>query len=325
MMGDLPTQRVNPPQRAFMCTGVDYTGAIELKSSKYRGNTTYKGYIAVFICMATKAIHLEAVTGMTTELFLMAMHRFIGRRGLPKDMNSDNGTNFIGAEKILGFNSFVEAINHDVVPKLAMKGIQWHFTPPHSPNFGGLWEANVKSTKYHLKRVTDGTRLTYEELSTVLVRIESCLNSRPLCPLTNDIDDLEVLTPGHFLIGDSLLAPPENPIKEIALSSNYIALQKMIQQFWAKWSSDWLSHLQARPKWHQIQPNLQLNELVIIKDDRLPPNEWQLGRIIELHPGDDQLVRVATIRTKSGNYKRSISKLCRLPISQTTESADSQQ
>ncbi|XP_055326355.1 uncharacterized protein LOC129580171 [Sitodiplosis mosellana] len=311
LMGNLPYHRVNPPTRPFVATGVDYTGAIELKSSKYRGNTTYKGYIVVFICLATKAVHLEAVTGMSTEHFLCALHRFIGRRGLCQHMFSDNGTNFIGADNALNAKS----IETDIVPKLAERGIQWHFNPPHSPNFGGLWEANVKSTKYHLKRIIEGTRLTYEELSTVLVRIESCLNSRPLCPLTSDIDDLDVLTPGHFLIGESLLAPPpEQPTIKVSLSNNYIALQRMIQQFWSRWSSDWLSYLQNRPKWHQTQPNLKLNELVLIKDDRLPPNEWLLGRVIELHPGADQLVRVATVRTKNGNYKRPISKLCRLPI-----------
>lgn len=323
MMGNLPYHRVNPPTRAFAATGVDYTGAIELKSSRHRGNTTYKGYIAVFICLATKAVHLEAVTGLSTEHFLMALHRFIGRRGLCKDMFSDNGTNFVGADNILNSRQALEA---DVVPNLAEKGIQWHFTPPYSPNFGGLWEANVKSTKYHLKRIVDGTRLTYEELSTMLVRIESSLNSRPLCPLTADPDDLEVLTPGHFLIGDALLAPPpKNSNTNIKLSANYIALQQMKQSFWSKWSLDWLSHLQVRPKWHKIQPNLELNDLVLIREDRLPPNDWLLGRIVQLHPGSDQLVRVATIRTKIGLCKRSVSKLSRLPISSHTETTENQQ
>lgn len=268
--------------------------------------------------MATKAIYLEAVTGMSTEHFMMALHRFIGRRGLCKDMYSDNGTNFIGADNVLNSRKDIE---RDVVSKLADKGIQWHFTPPYSPNFGGLWEANVKLTKYHLKRIVDGTRLTYEELSTLLVRIESCLNSRPLCPLTADTDDLEVLTPGHFLIGDALLAPPpENVNLKITFSENYIAMQRMLQSFWAKWSSDWLSHLQARLKWHNQRPNLEINDLTLVKDDNLPPNKWILGRVIAVHPGPDALVRVATIRTKDGTYKRSISKLCRLPVNNQASS-----
>lgn len=144
-MGDLPTQRVINAIRPFVATGVDYTGAFELKASRYRGNTTYKGYIAVFVCLATKAIHLEAVTGMDTYAFLCALDRFIGRRGLCHDIYSDCGTNFIGADKVLKTTAiqFKAGIEKDVAPILADRGIQWHFNPPYSPNFGGLWEANV--------------------------------------------------------------------------------------------------------------------------------------------------------------------------------------
>ncbi|XP_036344418.1 uncharacterized protein LOC118753652 [Rhagoletis pomonella] len=305
-MGDLPAKRVNPPQRAFVATGVDYTGAIEIKSSKYRGHTVYKGYVAIFICLATKAVHLEAVTSMSTEHFLWALQRFIGRRGLCQDIYSDCGTNFIGADGILktNYQKFRADLEREVIPKLTDLHIQWHFNPPQSPNFGGLWEANVKSIKYHLKRAVGGTRLTYEQLSTVLVRIEACLNSRPLCPLTSDPDDLLVLTPGHFLIGDALLSPPESAPENKSLSLQYFELQRLVQQFWIRWSSDWLSHLQARPKWRQQEQNLAVGELVLIKDDRLPPNQWLLGRITELHPGSDHLVRVVTVRTPNGLYKR---------------------
>lgn len=336
-MGNLPYHRVNPPERAFLATGVDYTGAFELKASRYRGNTSYKGYIAIFICLASKAIHLEAVTGMSTQHFLWALQRFVGRRGLCHDMYSDNGTNFVGANRVINGKEtfrnrgerilantkkappkieidFVEGVQTDIIPTLTSLGIRWHFNPPHSPNFGGIWEANVKSVKFHLHRVLDYSHLTYEELSTILVRIESVLNSRPLCPLTMDPDDLDVLTPGHFLIGGSLLSLPETPICEKGLTQKYAEMQKMVQSFWQKWSADWLSHLQNRPKWHKVQSNLQLNDMVIVKDDRFPPSQWLIGRVIELHPGADDLVRVATIKTAIGVYKRSISKLCRLPI-----------
>lgn len=253
---------------------------------------------------------------MSTDQFLCALQRFIGRRGMCHDIYSDCGTNFIGADTVLKTNAkrFIESVDRDIVPQLAEKGIQWHFNPPHSPNFGGLWEANVKSVKYHLKRVTTGTPLTYEDLSTVLVRIEACLNSRPLCPLTSDPNDLSVLTPGHFLIGDSLLAPPEARVPEQTLHRQYLKLQRMIQQFWSRWSSEWLTHLQSRPKWCRTHENLQTNDLVLIKDNRLPPNQWLLGRIIETHPGEDNLVRVVTVCTKGGNYKRCVSKICKLPI-----------
>lgn len=318
LMGNLPPQRINPASRPFISTGVDYTGAIELKASRYRGNTTYKGYIAIFICLAMKAIHLEAVTGMDTKHFLWALQRFIGRRGICHELFSDNGTNFIGAEKVLSTQKkqFRQAVEDEIIPKLSAQGIQWHFNPPHAPNFGGIWEANVKSVKFHLKRVIDSTHLTFEELTTVLVRIESCLNSRPICPITNDVDDLGYLTPGHFLIGDSLLSLPEPPMQDTSLQSHYFAKEKMLKIFWDNWRNDWLSHLQTRPKWRKIEQNLNVNDVVIIKDDRLPPNKWILGKIIELHPGQDGLVRVISVKTTNGTYKRCVSKVCKLPFNQ---------
>ncbi|XP_036327168.1 uncharacterized protein LOC118739768 [Rhagoletis pomonella] len=156
-------------------------------------------------------MHLEAITGMTTVHFLWALQRFIGRRGLCRVIYSDCGTNFIGAYAVLKTNQqqFIKDVEREIVPKPPAQDIQWHFNPPHSPNFGGLWEANVKSIKYHLKCTVGASKLTYEQLTTVLVRIESCLNSRPLCPLTSDPDDLFVLTPGHFRIGDALLSTPQ--------------------------------------------------------------------------------------------------------------------
>ncbi|XP_043063531.1 uncharacterized protein LOC122319802 [Drosophila ficusphila] len=247
LMGDLPLHRVNSPQRPFVTTGVDYTGGIELRAARIRGSNTYKGYIAVFICLATKAVHLELVTGLTTEHFLLSFDRFTGRRGMT------------------------------VYLKV------WH--PPQSPNFGGLWVANVKSVKHHLKRVIADRKLTYEEMSSVLISIEACLNSRPLFPLTADADDLEVLTTAHFLIGDSTLAPPEYRPASAKFREHFLLQESMLRHFWDGWSRDWLSHLQQRSKWSQNSENLKLDELVLVKDDRFPPSQWLLGRIVELHPG----------------------------------------
>jgi len=97
-MGDLPVHRVNPPNRPFIATGVDYTGAIEVKAARLRGSSTYKGYIAIFGCLATKAVHLEAVSGLSSEHFRLAFFRFTGRRGPVQHLYSDNGTNFVDTQ-----------------------------------------------------------------------------------------------------------------------------------------------------------------------------------------------------------------------------------
>ncbi|XP_066590776.1 uncharacterized protein [Prorops nasuta] len=138
-----------------------------------------------------------------------------------------------------------------VSSELATAGIDWNFIPPHSPHFGGLWEAGVKSTKHHLIRVIGEHILTFEEFATVLAEIEACLNSRPLYPMSGDMDDLTVLTPSHFLIGSSPGLIPDLPISAVPENrlSMYQLLSRLQQHFWKKWSREYLHHLQERNKW----------------------------------------------------------------------------
>lgn len=245
LMGDLPHTRVRP-SRLFAATGVDYAGPISFRVSKGRGNASYKGYVAVFVCLCTKAIHLEAVSDLTTSAFIAALQRFFARRGLAHDIYSDYGTTFIGANNQLQRDQQTtqNLFEKDVIPYLTTQQVTWHFIPPFSPHFGGLWEAGVKSMKYHLTRIIPNGTLTFEEITTVLCRIESCLNSRPLCPLSDRHDDLLVLTPGHFLIGDSLLSPPEQPVNTLPLTNRWQQLQKITHDYWISWSKEYLSRLQ---------------------------------------------------------------------------------
>ncbi|XP_041451639.1 uncharacterized protein LOC121405107 [Drosophila obscura] len=314
-MGDLPAVRVRP-QRAFESIGVDYAGPFNISPSKGRGRTAIKGYIAVFICLVTKAIHLEPVGDLTSTAFMGALQRFIGRRGKCTHIYSDCGTNFVGANRKLQADklAYRRYIENTILSKLADDGITWHFNPPSAPHFGGLWEAGVKSMKYHLKRTIGVRTLTYEELATVLAQIEACLNSRPLCPLSNDPEDLMVLTPGHFLIGESLLALPEGQVDNISHTERWRNCQYMVQQFWKRWSSDYLTRLQRRPKWLERKENLKAGDIVIVKDERLPSNFWPLGRIMQTHRGKDGLVRVVTLKSNGGLIKRPVAKLCPLPI-----------
>ena len=317
LMGDLPHVRVRP-SRPFSATGVDYAGPINFRVSKGRGNKSYKGYIAVFICLSTKAIHLEAVSDLTTSAFLAALHRFFSRRGLAHDMYSDCGTTFIGANNQLKQDEarVKKLFEKHIIPHLVERTVNWHFIPPFSPHFGGLWEAGVKSVKHHLRRIVPNSTLTFEEITTVLCRIEACLNSRPLCPLSDSYDDLTALTPGHFIIGDTLLSPPEIPTENLLLTNRWHQLQKIHHDFWSIWSREYLSRLQSRPKWNQTNLNIAVGDLVVIKDDHLPANQWKLGRITALHPGSDNLTRVVSVKTSSGIVKRPLVKICKLPSHQ---------
>ncbi|XP_025270387.1 uncharacterized protein LOC112639726 [Camponotus floridanus] len=209
LMGDLPREGV-VPARPFLHTGVDYAGPIQLRTTKGRGHRSYKAFVAIFVCLASKAVHLEVVSDYTSEAFLAALRRFVFRRGICRSLRSDCGTTFVGADAELRalFTTGTPG-NHRVINRLASEKIEWKFNPPSAPHFGGIWETAVKSLKHHLRRVIGDAKLTYEEMSTPLTQVEACLNSRPLQALSDDPEDLAALTPGHFLVGAALTAVPE--------------------------------------------------------------------------------------------------------------------
>ncbi|CAG7784714.1 unnamed protein product [Allacma fusca] len=194
----------------------------------------------------------------------------------------------------------------------------WHFNPPSTPHFGGLWESGVRVVKVNLKRVIGTTTLNFEEFATLLAQVESCVNSRPLSPSSSNPEDLTALTAGHFLIGAPLNSLPEPDLTDTKLSrlSRWQLCEQLSQHFWKRWHTEYLLQLQQRHKWNSSSENLKEGTLVLLKDERLPPTQWKLGRILQVHPGHDGLVRVVTIKTSTGEFKRPIVKLCPLPFEQ---------
>lgn len=314
-MGDLPAERCTPA-RPFCHTGVDYAGPIRYRSAKGRGHTTQKAWIAVFVCLSTKAMHLDIVTDYSSKAFLAAFDRFVSRRGLPSTMWSDNGTTFHGADHELheSFRSVMHS--NEVLSKCAVDGVNWKFIPPNAPHFGGLWEAGVKSVKGHLGRMLSDFAPTYEELYTMLCCIEACLNSRPLAPLRDDPESLDALTPGHFLTGSALLSVPiyTDPQERICLTNRWKQVTRLTTSFWERWHREYLHVLQTRNKWERPTDSITLNDLVIIRTPNVPPATWPLARVVELLPGKDGHVRVARVRTATSEFVRPITQLCVVPL-----------
>jgi hypothetical protein len=198
---------------------------------------------------------------------------------------------------------------------LANEGCDWKFIPPHGPHFGGLWEAAVKSMKHHLRWTLGSHIATYEELCTLLAEIEACLNSRPLCTLSSDPFNPTHLSPGHFLTGEPLTQLPSADYTNVKCNSlsRWQTYQQQLQQFWQRWSSDYLQSLQQRQRWHRTSCNLEPGELVLLHEDNTTPLQWPTAIITETHPGKDGVVRVATLKTFKGTLKRPITKICPLP------------
>ncbi|XP_075162876.1 uncharacterized protein LOC142235509 [Haematobia irritans] len=308
IMAPLPPLRctLSPP---YHITGIDFAGPFELKSSTLRRSPIIKGYVSIFVCFATKAIHLEPCSELSSLAFEAAFTRFVGRRGLPQRLVSDNGRNFIGASRkmLKEFASFVKTTAHDIAQKYSAHGFEWQFIPPHAPHMGGLWESAVKSFKHHFKRIAGAHRFTFEQFATILARIEGLLNSRPTSAISEDPSDLVALKPGHFLKGSPIMSFPEPPAQNLSLVNRWTKLKALHHQFAIRWKEDYLKTLHKRYKWKNSSPNLKIGDLVAVMDDLLPPNDWRLGRIINAHRGSDDNIRVADTKRIGGSQYAIIS------------------
>ncbi|KAK7865843.1 hypothetical protein R5R35_003962 [Gryllus longicercus] len=315
-MGNLPAIRVTPSP-TFGIVGVDYTGHFWLRHG-IRGKSRTKVYLALFVCMVTKAVHIEIVSSLTTEAFLMALKRFVSRRGIPTKIFSDNATTFVGANSRLHalYNLFKSlAFQKQIIDFCSNSSIDWTFIPPRSPHVGGIWEAGIKILKRHLLREIGEAVLSYEELLTTVTHVEAILNSRPLIRPTDDAAEFNYLTPAHFLIGRPLTALPDpNALQQQSVRCHWNQTQNALANIWTRWTKEYLLSLQQRSKWTAVSPNIKTGTPVLLIDDNLPPLEWRLGVITQTFPGRDGRTRTVQVQTNAGSFVRHIHRLCPLPI-----------
>ncbi|XP_015120508.1 uncharacterized protein LOC107043488 [Diachasma alloeum] len=233
LMGQLPLRRITHA-RPFLHSRVDYVGPLTLLTWRGRGAKTFKGFLAIFVCFTTSAVHIELVSDYSTQGFLASYKRFTARRRICSTITSDCGTNVVGANKALRLLFDAAGKEANVIAHSLVKdGTKWMFNPPGAPHHGGKWEAAVRSAKFHLKRVIGDTKMTYEGLSTLLTQVEAILNSRPLCQLPDDHEEFSVLTPGHFLIGSVLTTVHEPLLRHLPISrlSRYQHIRQMTERF----------------------------------------------------------------------------------------------
>lgn len=312
IMGNLPASRVTQ-SLPFHISGVDFAGPFYITDRKGRGCRITKCYLCLFVCLATKALHLEVASDLSTDIFILCLRRFISRRGKPLQLYCDNGTNFVGANNEI--TAFLRCNNENITGFAADEGIQFKFSPAYSPHFGGIWEAGVKSAKYHLTRILGDKHFTFEELSTLFTQVEAILNSRPITPLSSDPNDLCPLTPAHFLIGRPLTSLPSAGLLDEKPSrlDRYRLIEQMRQHFWDRWRNEYLSELQQKLKWRVNQRGLKEGDLVVIKDNYTPPLKWRMARVHKLYPGSDGVSRVVDVATSKGVIRRAAHNLCLLP------------
>ncbi|XP_055615978.1 uncharacterized protein LOC129762031 [Toxorhynchites rutilus septentrionalis] len=217
-MAALPPARLMPFIRPFTCTGIDYFGPYLIEI----GRSCVKRWVALFTCLTIRAVHLEPVTGLTTDSCKKAIRRFIARRGAPQEIFSDQGTNFIGASREL--RAEVEALNNGLASTFTDTYTQWHFNPPASPHMGGCWERMVRAVKAAINCVPEARKLDEESFHTLLTEAESMINSRPLTYIPLKNSEEESLTPNHFLLLNlkGTCQPMKTPVQDgIVLRSSW--------------------------------------------------------------------------------------------------------
>jgi transposase InsO family protein len=245
-MADLPVERLADRTYPFAHTGVDYFGPFEVRF----GRKTFKRWCCLFTCLTTRAVHIEVCHSLDADTCVMAIKRFVARRGQPQTLISDNGTNFVGAHK--EFKQCLDNWNKGCIEQsLAQTGIKWKFNPPGAPHFGGVWERLVRSCKKAMFNILGRRRLTDDLLQTTMCLVEQTLNARPLTAVSSDVTDLEAITPNHFLIGRPSVCLPAFWTQPNDTSSRkmYRQAESYADMIWKRWISEYAPDLNKRAKW----------------------------------------------------------------------------
>ena len=301
MMSDLPPERVVNDQPAFTVVGLDCFGPYMVK---YRRSEVPR-YGCIFTCFSTRAIHIEVLETMEADSFINCLRRFISRRGTPSSIYSDNGTNFVGA-----YNTLERAHQERIASFAVSHEIQWKFHPPKASHFGGVWERMIRTIRKVFNGILPSARLTDEILVTTLCEVESIINGRPLTKVSEDPNDDVALTPNHLLLLKSNHnMPVGNPRPNDVFRGRWRHVQHIANQFWIRWSKEYLPTLHKRTKWLLAKRNICIGDLVLMCDENTPRALWPLGLVVATNEGRDGLVRSVRLKTKAKEMVRPVTKL----------------
>ena len=299
-MADLPPERLKtcPP---FSYIGLDVFGPWTVTSRRTRGgHAQSKRWAIMFSCMSSRAVHIEVIDSLDTSSCVNALRRFFSLRGPAKKLLSDRGTNFIAASKELGMDETLKNYLKD-------QGCCWEFNPPHASHMGGSWERMIGVARRILDSMLlqSKVQLTHDVLCTLMAEVTAIMNARPLLPVSSDPDNPFILSPSMLLTQKScLLPPPGNFMDRDLYTKQWRQVQALANQFWTRWRREYLPSLQKRQKWTVSRRNLQVGDLVLLKDKQAPRNSWPMARVIATFPGRDSHVRKIEVRvSEQGSVK----------------------
>ena len=325
-MGNLPACRITVPKFPFEHTGVDLFGAYGVAV----GRSVSKRWGVLFICMATRACHIEIVPDLSTDSFIQCFFRFLARRGMCcKCLYSDQGTNFKGAEaefkklmrrcNIVGnarnYANELNSLDRDRISQCMLRkcvDVCWHFNTPKNPHAGGGWKRGIKSVKFILAAILHNglnglpalkTRTPSDfELLSIMCEIEAALNCRPITKLNSSVEDWQALTPMSLLTGN---LHPASPITEFMKCDMYRRSYKYVvavsEQFYARWLTMYLPWLQIRHRWHDRKPNVNVGDLVLLLESRSESRrDYPKAIVIRVFPDAHGNVRNVELKLADG-------------------------
>jgi hypothetical protein len=308
-MANLPKVRLTPYEPPFTRTGIDYFGPMFVK----RARSTIKRYGCIFVCMSSRAVHLELAQSLSSDDFILVLRRFLNLRGKVKELRSDNGTNFVGAEREL--RDAIGNWNQNLIAEeLRQRECDLIFHPPGASHMSGVWERLIRSAKRSMKALLGERTVNEEVLRTVFTEAQAIMNSRPLCPSSDDVRDMEPITPNHLLLQRPVMTSPPGKFEGTDLHSRrqWRQVQILADHYWRRWVREYIPTLQERQKLHHEKRNLSKGDLVLVVDECAPRGRWLMGRVTAVYPGRDGLVRTAHVKTKNSILLRPIRKLCLL-------------
>lgn len=309
--GQLPEDRLPPYVPAFHFTGIDYFGPVAVTV----GRRQEKRWIALFTCLTTRAVHMEVASDLSTDACLLCIKNFCNIRGVPARIRSDCGTNFVGADnEIRRTADFIDesALTRD----LGVRGIEWRMNCPANPEAGGAWERLIQSTMRVLAITLKSTAPRVETLRSFVIEAANILNSRPLTNVPVSANELEPITPNHFLIGraNGITTAGDIDPKELCSKQQLRVHQQLMRCFWKRWVHAYLPELTRRAKHYRDVAPIRVGALVLICDSNQSRGQWLRGRVEKVVTGKDGRARTAEVRTSKGVLRRPLTKLAILDV-----------
>jgi hypothetical protein len=328
-MGPLPSYRLTEPPQAFSRVGIDFAGPFQIKMKRETRTQACrpKYYVLVFSCLQTRAVHFEVTPSVETDAVLNALSRFCDRRGVPNLIVSDNAKSFEAADKVL--RELWSSVDKDKIKEVTTNGykqtcgVKWEFIPPYSAHMGGVYEIIVKAMKRALHSIYGYADLYLDEFQTAITAAEGLLNARPLAEVRMEAQESVILTPNHFLNapgGDLFVASD----CDISLAKKWKHVNTLQKHYKSRFVNEILAALHPRRKWQEPIKQLDVGDLALELSDSEPRSLWKLGRIVEVIPGGDDLVRKVKVQFKGNSslFTRSVHRLFPLEFGKYEEQSE---